>query len=132
MPYASAQSGNGRKAEESKMRVAVVGSRGLSVDMGAYLPKDITEIISGGARGIDRAAEAYADAHGLAKRIFLPDYQKFGRRAPLLRNEQIVQAADLIIAIWDGASRGTKYTIDYAKKAGKPVRVFLVEKRKMA
>ncbi len=105
------------------MKIAVVGSRNLEIEIGRYLPEGITEIISGGARGIDRAAEAYADAHGIAKRIFLPDYQKYGRRAPLVRNRQIVQAAECIIAIWDGVSRGTKYTIEYAQSLGKPVRV---------
>lgn len=108
------------------MKIAVVGSRELQIEIERYLPEGITEIISGGARGIDRAAEAYADAHGIAKRLFLPDYQRYGRRAPLVRNRQIVQAAELVIAIWDGASRGTKYTIDYAQSLGKPVQVYRV------
>ena len=108
------------------MKIAVVGSRNLEIEIERYLPEGITEIISGGARGIDRAAEAYADAHGIVKRIFLPDYPQYGRRAPLVRNRQIVQAAELVIAIWDGASRGTKYTIDYAQSLGKPVRVYRV------
>ncbi len=110
------------------MKVAVVGSRGLEAEIGKYLPEGTSVLISGGARGIDRAAEAYADAHGLAKQIFLPNYERYGKRAPLIRNQQIVQAADLVVAIWDGTSRGTKYTIEYAKKMGRPVQVYLLSK----
>lgn len=66
------------------MRVAVIGSRNLIInDLGKYLPNDTTEIISGGARGVDTAAKEYALSHGLKLTEFLPEYEKYGRSAPL-------------------------------------------------
>lgn len=107
------------------MKVAVVGSRNLSVDIAPYIPSDCTEIISGGAAGIDALAEAYADAHRLTKHIFRPQYRLYGRGAPLRRNKQIVEEADLILAFWDGKSRGTQQTIAYAQQQGKEIKVIL-------
>ena len=109
------------------MKVAVIGSRGLWVDIGKYLPDGVTKIISGGARGIDSAAEEYADKNGIAEEIFLPNYAKYAKRAPLIRNQEIVLNSDIVIAIWDGSSRGTKYTIDFAKRIGKQVKVFIID-----
>lgn len=109
------------------MRVAIVGSRDLSVDIEKYIPENTTEIVSGGARGIDTLAERWADQHNIPKLILKPDYDKYGRSAPIRRNEIIVSAADLVVAVWDGKSRGTKSTIDYAKKCGIPVQVLLIE-----
>lgn len=108
------------------MKVALVGSRGLSVDISAYIPKETTMIISGGAIGIDTLAERYALSAGIPFQKFLPDYKLYGKRAPLVRNTQIADAADMIVAIWDGYSHGTAFTIRYARKQGKPVRVHVV------
>lgn len=103
------------------MKVAIVGSRTIDVDVSQYIPQDTTIIISGGARGVDQAAARYADDNGIRKKIFLPDYEKYGKWAPLKRNQQIVDEADCVVALWDGASHGTKNTINYAKKQGKKV-----------
>lgn len=89
------------------MRVAVVGSRNLCVDISAYMPEDVTEIVSGGARGIDTVAGRWADQRNIPKVIFKPDYERYGRSAPIKRNKLIVEAVELVIAIWDGKSRGT-------------------------
>lgn len=106
--------------------IAVIGSRNLKVNIEEYIPDNVTKIISGGATGIDTLAAEYADGHGIPITVFLPEYCRYGRAAPLIRNRSLVDAADSIIAIWDGKSRGTKYTIDYALKLGKPVRVYMV------
>lgn len=107
------------------MKVAVIGSRGLHVDhLEDYLPEGITEIVSGGARGIDACARDYALAHGLKLTEFLPEYEKYGRGAPLRRNITIIEYADLVLAFWDGSSRGTKYVIDNCKKRNIPVAVY--------
>lgn len=105
------------------MKLAVIGSRGLSMDISPYIPDDCTEIISGGAVGIDTAAEYYADCHRISKHIIRPQYDKYGNKAPLIRNKLIVDIADEVLAIWDGRSRGTKYTIDYANQCQKPVTI---------
>lgn len=108
------------------MKVAVIGSRGLNVDISKYIPSEITELISGGAAGIDTLAERYADKMGIPKSIIKPDYAKYGKAAPIRRNDIIVDMADLVIAVWDGKSRGTKYVIEHASKAGKKVTVIFV------
>lgn len=111
------------------MRVAVIGSRGLIVpDLGKYLPPDTKEIVSGGCRGVDTSAREYALAKGIKLTEFLPEYEKYGRGAPLKRNITIISNADLVLAFWDGVSRGTKYVIDNCKKIGVPVKVFIQEK----
>ena len=108
------------------MKVAIVGSRGLSVtDLERYLPEDTTEIISGGAIGVDTSARNYALGHNIKLTEFLPNYDQFGRSAPLKRNITIIENADLVLAFWDGRSHGTKFVIDNCKKMGVRVRVFV-------
>ncbi len=109
------------------MRVAVIGSRGLVVeDLEKYLPKETTEIISGGARGVDASAREYALRHNLKLTEYLPEYGKYGRAAPLKRNITIIENADLVVAFWDGASRGTKYVIDNCKKRKIPIEIHIL------
>ena len=108
------------------MRVAVIGSRGLCVlNLEKYLPKEVTEIVSGGAKGVDTSAREYAISHGIKLTEFLPEYKKYGRSAPLKRNITIIENADLVLAFWDGNSRGTKFVIDNCKNRGIPVKVFV-------
>ena len=109
------------------MKVAVIGSRNLKVDdLEKFLPEGVTEIISGGARGVDTSAAEYAVAHDLKLTEILPEYEKYGRAAPLKRNITIIENADLVIAFWDGVSRGTKYVIDACKKKNVPVIVHIL------
>lgn len=111
---------------DAPVKVAIVGSRGITaVDLSLYLPKNCCLIVSGGARGVDTIAEQYAKAHGIETLIIRPDYAKYGRSAPIRRNDIIVDNADMVLAFWDGSSHGTKYTIDYAKRMGKPVKIYV-------
>ena len=104
------------------MKLLIVGSRGIKdFDLSLHILPDVDTIISGGADGIDSLAEKYADSHNLSKYIMRPRYDIYGRAAPLKRNEQMVDAADCVLAIWDGCSKGTQYTIKYAKKNNKPL-----------
>lgn len=110
------------------MKVAVIGSRSLSIDnLGEYLPENTTEIVSGGARGIDTSAREYAIANGIKLTEFLPEYEKYGRTAPLKRNIEIIQYADLVLAFWDKQSHGTKFVIDECKKCGVKIKIFAVK-----
>ena len=108
------------------MKLLIVGSRGITdFCLDKYIPKDVECIISGGAGGVDTLAEKYADAHRLSKLILRPQYTRYGKAAPLMQNEQMVELCDEVLVIWDGASHGTKHTIDLAKAKNKPLRVVL-------
>lgn len=107
------------------MKIAVIGSRKLpEFDLGPYLPAGTTQIISGGAKGVDSIAAAYAQNHGIPLVEYRPDYQRYGRAAPLVRNRQIVDSCDMVLAFWDGVSRGTAYTVRYAKQKGVPCKLY--------
>lgn len=106
------------------MKIGVVGSRELIInDMDKFIPSECTEIISGGAVGVDKCAADYARKNNIKLTEILPDYKSFGRGAPLVRNKAIVERADMIIAFWDGRSKGTKFIIEYSIKLRKPLKV---------
>lgn len=106
------------------MKVAIVGSRGIgNIDISKYIPREATLIISGGAKGIDTLAEEYADKNSIKKLIIKPDYKRFRKAAPIIRNSEIIKNADLVIAIWDGVSRGTKSVIKECEEIGKKILV---------
>ena len=73
-----------------------------------------------------RSAALYASDAGIKLTEFLPDYEKYGRFAPLKRNIDIVAYSDEIIAFWDGKSRGTSFVIKEAEKQGKKVQIVYV------
>ena len=109
------------------MKIAIIGSRSLSPDnIGNYIQEN-DEIVSGGAKGVDACAEEYAKSKGLKLTRFLPQYDRYGNAAPLIRNKQIVEYADKVIAFWDGKSKGTRYVIEYAKKIGRACEVILCQ-----
>lgn len=114
------------------MKVAVIGSRSFDKysicekELDALLPKETTHIVSGGARGADQMAEKYATRHLLDIEIYYPDWNKHGKAAGFIRNKQIVEASDMVIAFWDGSSKGTKSSIDYARKFNKPVSIVTI------
>ncbi|MGI6265425.1 MAG: hypothetical protein ACOYJY_08220 [Acutalibacteraceae bacterium] len=109
------------------MRIAIVGSRVAPADMVArvlaHLPRGASEIVSGGADGVDAAAAEVARRLDLPLREFLPDYAAYGRSAPLRRNEQIIAYADEVLAFWNKTSAGTRHVIATCIQVGKPVHV---------
>ena len=110
-----------------KMKLLIAGSRQIkNFDISLYIPEDVDTILSGGAKGIDSLAEEFADKNRLSKIILRPRYDLYGKAAPLKRNEVLINMADKVLVFWDGKSRGTKYTINYAKKINKDVTVILV------
>ena len=105
------------------MKIAIVGSRDIVVaDIGKYV-SDGDEIVSGGAVGVDACAAEYAKKHGIKLTVFLPQYARYGRAAPIVRNKEIVDYADRIVAFWNGKSKGTQSVIQYAKQREKPCEV---------
>ena len=106
------------------MKLAVIGSRNLVIeDLGDYVSQEVTEIVSGGAKGIDCCAAEFARSRGLKLTEFLPEYQVYGRAAPIKRNERIVDYADEVLAFWDGESKGTLSAIKYCEKTNVPCRI---------
>ena len=101
------------------MRIAIVGSRSVTkVNVAPYV-SDGDEIVSGGATGVDQCVAEYARQHGIKLIEFLPDYERYGRAAPIVRNRKIVDYADKVVVFWDGCSRGSLSVIQYAQKRGK-------------
>lgn len=116
--------------EEKIMKVLICGSRGINdpaivsqaIKESGMCP---TQIILGGARGVDRLADEYAAAHGIEFVEYLADWDRYGKRAGFLRNYVMVGAADAVIAVWNGKSAGTQHSIEYARHCGKRVFVHM-------
>ena len=109
------------------MKLAIIGSRNIVIkNLEQYLPCDIKEIISGGAPGIDRIAAEYAKKENIPLIEFLPDYRRYKRGAPLIRNQQIAEYADEALVFWNGQSNGTKYTIKLFQKLNKKITVIII------
>ena len=79
-----------------------------------------TEIVSGGARGVDRLGERFAREQGIPVKQFLPLWEINGKKAGIFRNIDMGNYADALLAIWDGKSTGTKHMIDYMQSLKKP------------
>jgi len=117
-----------------KFKIAIVGSRKyndyhkvekeffkLLSDLGR--PKENILIISGGAKGVDTIAQQIAKNHGIPILIFYPNYSKYGKKAPLIRNIQIIEHSDFILAFPTKDSRGTRFVIKEAEKRKLPCRM---------
>ena len=110
-----------------ELKIAIVGSRELgSVDFYGAMDRMVekmvikpTEVISGGAKGYDTMAARWAKERGIKLNEMRPEYAKYGRAATFIRNRNIVDSADIVVAFWDYKSKGTKYTIDYANNNNK-------------
>ena len=81
----------------------------------------ITEIVCGGATGADELGEVYADQNSIPVKSFPADWVKYKKAAGPIRNREMAQYADVLIAVWDGKSRGTKNMIEEMNKLMKPV-----------
>lgn len=110
------------------MKLAVIGSRGftdwnlLCKTLDNYA---IELIVSGHATGADQLAEKYADEFNIPTKIFLPEWDLYGKSAGAIRNKLIVDNADQVVVFWDGESKGSKISIDYAKSKGVPVDIII-------
>ena len=113
------------------MKVGIVGSREFknyelfSDTMKQYL-SDISWVVSGGAPGADSLAEKWAKENKKMLTIYPADWLNLGKKAGYVRNTDIVKNSDMIIAFWDGKSKGTKHTIGLAQKMGKECKIINV------
>lgn len=87
---------------------------------------DITEVVSGGAEGVDAMGERYAKGAGLPLKVFKADWAANGKAAGPIRNRQMAEYAQALLAIWDGKSRGTANMIEEARKRGLFVQVHMI------
>lgn len=107
--------------------MAIIGSRGLQFfdknTILCHISDQITHIVSGGAQGIDTIAREIAEIKKLVFCEIKPDYEKYGKNAPLVRNREIVRQSDIVLAVWDYRSRGTAHAIACCIEEQVPVRV---------
>lgn len=113
------------------MRVIIAGTKsicdGATVRMAIEASGfQITEVVSGGSRGVDKSAERIAKSDRIPLKRFPADWDRYGKKAGPLRNREMAAYADALIAVWDGESRGTRHMIETMRKAGKPVYVQMV------
>ncbi len=116
------------------MKTIIAGSRGIdeyqlvveAVEESGWF-KDITEVVSGGARGPDRLGEMWAKYHQIPIKLFPADWDRLGRGAGHIRNAQMADYADALIAVYDGHSRGTANMIQRAKSKGLKVYVKTIQ-----
>ncbi len=115
------------------MKTIIAGSRDFNdyrllrkqVDYYRLHKNEITQVVSGCAKGADTLGEQYAEENGIEIKRFPADWNKHKRAAGPIRNRQMAEYADVLIAVWDGSSRGTKNMIDEMNKLGKPVFVIM-------
>jgi len=118
-------------------KIAVVGSRSYDTPqdwiefrktMLEIIQDDEVMFISGGANGSDTMAEKFAKLYSIPILIWYANWNKFKKSAGFIRNQQIVDNAEELIAFWDGESKGTQHSIELANKKGIPVTVINIIK----
>jgi len=113
---------------EEKVKTIIAGSRTIAdYALVAAACRDcgwtITEVVCGCARGVDTLGELWAKRNGVPVRYFPANWALYGKSAGFIRNGEMIDYADALIAVWDGESRGTNHTIQEARKRGLSVYV---------
>lgn len=115
------------------MKLIIAGSRtGIGKDVvEALLDEEvditeITEVVSGGARGVDTYGEQWAYHNNLDIKRFPADWKQYGRKAGMIRNADMGRYSDALIAFWDGKSKGTEHMIKVMNDLKKPTIVIHV------
>lgn len=117
------------------MKVIIAGGRNVTkmeyVLMAVKIAKfDITEVVSGNAKGVDTLGEAYAKMNKLPIRVFPAEWDVYGKQAGPRRNLMMGKYADALIAVWNGKSRGTKHMIEVMRRYRKPMSIYRIEEDK--
>lgn len=131
----SEEAKNGRALPDAgkAMKIGIVGSRSFDDRAKGFcaiawiLHKrgiSMSLMVSGGAAGADRIGEEYADANGIPKLVYPADWKRYGRQAGFIRNGYIIRDSDIIIALWDMKSHGTKDDLTKAADYGKPSYIY--------
>jgi len=117
------------------LKVIIAGSRGVTsydtVKQAIFnasmcgIP-EITEVISGTARGVDKLGERYARENGITIVPYPAQWDIYGKKAGYIRNEEMAHYADALISVWDGVSRGSKHMINIAEEKGLIVYVYKI------
>ena len=110
------------------MKLAIIGSRTFNNYslLESYLnphKNNISLVISGAAKGTDSLSEKWANENNIKTLIFPADWNKYGKRAGYIRNEDIIKNCDNVIAFWDKKSKGTKHALSLCKKYNKLYRI---------
>lgn len=84
---------------------------------------EITEVVCGGATGADEGGRLWAISRGIPVKMFPADWKNHGKAAGPIRNREMAEYCEQLVAFWDGKSRGTKNMIETAKRLG--LRVFI-------
>lgn len=113
-----------------KLKTIITGSRDCNfypylLDAIDQICWEISEVVSGTCRGGDKLGETYAKLNKIPLTKFLPDWNKYGKKAESILNEEMADYAEALIALWDGKSKGTKNMIDITSK--KVLMVFIYE-----
>lgn len=115
------------------MKVIIAGSRTFNnyqlVEDTMPQIDNVTEVVCGGARGADELGRLWANKHGILITMFPAQWETYGKAAGFIRNHEMGDYADYLVAFWDGKSRGTKDMIDYMKRIGKHGKVVLERKQ---
>lgn len=116
------------------MKVIIAGGRNVQdLDHVIYALKEygkihlITQVVSGMARGVDSLAVRWAGWFNIPVMPFPANWDKHGRAAGPIRNLEMAEYADELVAVWDGKSRGTKNMIDQMHHKQKPVFIYRID-----
>lgn len=113
--------------KSSKPIICICGSRSINyINLDLFIdPSHVGCIVAGGANGVDTLAEHWAKKNKIEFVLYSARWDKFGKRAGVIRNHEMVEFCDYLIAFWDGKSKGTLDSISYAKSIETPTIVHL-------
>ena len=113
------------------MKLAIIGSRTFNdydvlCDNLESMINTTTLVVSGAAKGADSMGERWAKDNGIKTLIFPAEWDKYGKRAGHIRNEDIIKNCEFCVAFWDGVSKGTMHSVSLCKKYNKPYKIINV------
>ena len=124
--------------KRKKIKLIVAGSRQVfSIDLVMYvlniygfgdkqIVNKVSQIISGGARGVDKLGEQIGNYYKIPIKCFPADWDNKGKGAGYIRNAEMAKYSDILLAVWDGKSKGTKHMISCMEKLNKKVLLHII------